>query len=78
MGLMLVGLLDWKAKRAGIKTGPAQLLDELGRIRESVIIEASGGPGKPRIRRQLEEMSEERRTLHAAMQVGIYTPCPHK
>jgi transposase len=78
LGLMMVGLLDWKAKRAGIKIGSARLLDQLGRIRESVVIEASGGPGKPRIRRQLEEMSEERRRPHAAMPVGIHTPHLHK
>jgi len=78
LGLTLVGLLDWKAKRAGIEISPARLLDELGRIRESVVIEAGGGPGKPRARRQLEEIPEERKALQAAMQVGIYTNHSHK
>ena len=72
LGQILVGLLQRKVANAGIKISADRLLDQLTRIREALIIERSQQRGRPRVRRQLEEMSEELRQLQTAAQV-VYT-----
>lgn len=72
LGLLLGGLLHWKVRCEGIKISPVRLLEELGKVREAVIIEATGGRGKPRVHRQLEEMSDKIRKLYEITQFSIY------
>lgn len=72
LGQILVGLVQRKATAAGIKVSSDQLLDDLSRIREALIIEKSGERGRPRVRRQLEEMTEDLKQLQAATKV-VYT-----
>jgi transposase len=59
-GYLLVRLLWWRARRDPSFTGsPRHLLSELSRIRCCRIVECTGRPGRPRVRRQLEDMSPD-------------------
>ncbi|MEW6609700.1 MAG: IS1634 family transposase [bacterium] len=78
LGLLLGGLVHWKVRRAGIKISLEHLLEKLNRIREAVIIEPTGGRGKPRVRRQLEEIPDEIKRLYEIIQFSIYKPETHK
>ncbi|MCP5120066.1 MAG: IS1634 family transposase [bacterium] len=56
-GYLLVRLLWWRARRdPGFIGSPRRLLSELSRIRCCRIVECTGRPGRPRVRRQLEDM----------------------
>jgi transposase len=56
-GYLLVRLLWWRARRDyGFTGSPRRLLSELSRIRSCRIVECTGRPGRPRVRRQLEDM----------------------
>jgi len=59
-GYLLVRLLWWRAQRdSSFNGGPRHLLSELSQIRCCRIVESTGRPGRPRVRRQLEEVSPE-------------------
>lgn len=67
-GYLLVRLLWWRARRAaGFQGSPRSLLAELSRIRCCRIIERTGQAGRPRVRRQLEEMDSALRELGQAL-----------
>jgi transposase len=66
LGLILVGLVLRKVKEYGIKISAERLIEKLELVREALIIEPQEGRGKPRIRRQLEEMEDEIRNLYEA------------
>ena len=56
-GYLLVRLLWRRARRdAGFSGSPRRLLAELSQIRSCRIVECTGRPGRPRVRRQLEDM----------------------
>jgi len=56
-GYLLVRLLWWRARRdAGFSGSPRRLLAELSQIRCCRMVECTGRPGRPRVRRQLEDM----------------------
>ncbi len=64
IGYLLVRLLWWRARRGtGFAGSPRSLLAELARIRCCRIIERTGQAGRPRVRRQLEEMDTSLRAL---------------
>jgi transposase len=61
---LLVRLLSWRARKANAFSGSLRnLLAELSQIRLSRLLDHSGRAGRPRVRRQLEEMSDELRNL---------------
>jgi len=63
-GYLLVRLLWWRAQRqAGFSGSPRTLLSELAQIRACRIVDRTGRAGRPRVRRQLEDMSDGLRTL---------------
>ncbi len=54
---LLVRLLWWRARQDPSFTGsPRRLLSELSQIRCCRIVECTGRPGRPRVRRQLEDI----------------------
>ena len=56
---LLVRLLSWRARKANAFSGSLRnLLSELSRIRLCRLLDHSGRAGRPRIRRQLEQMPE--------------------
>jgi transposase len=56
-GYLLVRLLWWRARRdTGFSGSPRRLLEELSQIRCCRMVERTGRPGRPRVRRQLEDM----------------------
>lgn len=56
-GCLLVRLLCWRARRdAGFSGSPRALLSELSQIRACRIVDRTARAGRPRVRRQLEEM----------------------
>ena len=58
-GCLLVRLLWWRARRdAGFSGSPRTLLSELSQIRACRIVDHTGRAGRPRVRRQLEEMPD--------------------
>jgi len=58
-GYLLGRLLWWRARReAGFSGSPRTLLSELAQIRACRLVDRTGRAGRPRVRRQLEEMSE--------------------
>jgi transposase len=64
MGYLLTRLLWWRARRdAGFTGSPRTLLTKLSQIRCCRIVDQTGRVGRPRVRKQLEEMSEELRRL---------------
>jgi len=61
---LLVRLLSWRAgKAAGFSGSLRNLLSELSRIRLCRLLDHSGRAGRPRLRCQLEEMSDSLRNL---------------
>jgi transposase len=61
---LLVRLLSWRARKANAFSGSLRnLLAELSQIRLSRLLDHTGRAGRPRVRRQLEEMSDELRNL---------------
>jgi transposase len=61
---LLVRLLSWRARKANAFSGSLRnLLSELSRIRLSRLLDHTGRAGRPRVRRQLEEMSDGLRNL---------------
>ena len=63
-GYLLVRLLWRRARRdAGFTGSPRSLLAELSQIRACRIIDRTGRAGRPRVRRQMEEMDEPLRHL---------------
>jgi hypothetical protein len=61
---LLVRLLSWRAgKAAGFRGSLRNLLSELSRIRLCRLLDHSGRAGRPRLRCQLEEMSDSLRNL---------------
>jgi len=69
IGLILAGLLHKKARVQNIEIPPGRLLNKLSKVREALVIEETGGRGKPRVRRQLEEMDEETKRLFEAISI---------
>jgi len=69
IGLILTGLLYKKVKEKGIDISPTKLLDKLENIREVLIIEDTGGKGRPRVRREMEEMDKETKKLFEAINI---------
>lgn len=60
MGYLLERLLWWRARRdAGFTGSPRNLLMKLSQIRCCRIVDKTGRAGRPRVRKQLEEMTEE-------------------
>jgi len=56
-GYLLLRLLWWRAQRdAGFTGSPRRLLSELSQIRCCRMVECTGQPGRPRVRRQLEDI----------------------
>jgi transposase len=64
LGFMLGGLLHRKVRQAGINVSMDKLMRRLGKVREVIVSEKQTGRGKPRLRRQLEEMPEDQRKLY--------------
>ena len=61
---LLVRLLSWRARKAEVFRGSLRnLLSELSQIRLCRLLDHTGRAGRPRIRRQLEEMPETLRNL---------------
>ena len=61
---LLVRLLSWRARKAEVFRGSLwNLLSELSQIRLCRLLDHTGRAGRPRIRRQLEEMPETLRNL---------------
>ena len=61
---LLVRLLSWRARKANAFHGSLRnLLSELSQIRLCRLLDHTGRAGRPRVRRQLEEMSETSRNL---------------
>ena len=61
---LLVRLLSWRARKANAFNGSLRnLLSELSQIRLSRLLDDTGRAGRPRVRRQLEEMSDGLRDL---------------
>jgi len=59
-GYLLVRLLWWRAQRdPSFNGGSRRLLSELSQIRCCRIVESTGRPGRPRVRRQLEETTPD-------------------
>jgi transposase len=64
MAYLLVRLLSWRARKANAFNGSLRnLLSELSQIRLSRLLDDTGRAGRPRVRRQLEEMSDGLRNL---------------
>ena len=64
MAYLLVRLLSWRACKANAFSGSLRnLLSELSHIRLSRLLDQTGRAGRPRVRRQLEEMPESLRNL---------------
>lgn len=58
-GYLLARLLWWRAQReAGFSGSPRTLLSELAQIRACRLVDRTGQAGRPRVRRQLEEMPD--------------------
>jgi len=64
LGFLLGGLLHRKVRQAGINVSMDELLRRLVAVREVIVSEKAAGRGKPRLRRQLEELSEKQRKLY--------------
>jgi transposase len=61
---LLLRLLSWRARKANAFNGSLRnLLSELSQIRLSRLLDDTGRAGRPRVRRQLEEMSDGLRNL---------------
>ena len=61
---LLVRLLYWRARKLNAFHGSLpNLLSELSRIRLSRLLDHTGRAGRPRVRRQLEDMPEILRDL---------------
>jgi hypothetical protein len=61
---LLVRLLPWRARKANAFNGSLRnLLSELSQIRLSRLLDDTGRAGRPRVRRQREEMSDGLRNL---------------
>jgi transposase len=61
---LLVRLLSWRARKANAFRGSLRnLLWELSQIRLCRLLDHTGRAGRPRVRRQLEEMSDSLRNL---------------
>jgi transposase len=61
---LLVQLLSWRARKAaGFSGSLRNLLSELSQIRLCRLLDHTGRAGRPRLRRQLEEMPENLRNL---------------
>jgi transposase len=61
---LLVQLLSWRARKANAFHGSLRnLLAELSQIRLCRLLDHTGRAGRPRVRRQLEEMTETLRNL---------------
>ena len=71
-GYLLVRLLWWRGQRAGFTESPRGLLSELSQIRCCRIVDRTGRVGRPRVRRQLEEMSAELQNLGQLL--GAFPP----
>jgi transposase len=69
IGLILTGLLYKKVKQKGIDIPPVKLLDKLENVREVLIIEDTGSKGRPRARRQMEEMDKETKKLFETINI---------
>ena len=69
IGLILTGLLYKKVREGGIDISPIELLKNLDGVREVLLIEDTGGKGRPRARRQLEEMDEVQRRIFEIIKV---------
>jgi len=64
MAYLLVRLLSWRACKANAFSGSLRnLLSELSQLRLSRLLDQTGRAGRPRVRRQLEEMPESLRNL---------------
>ncbi len=64
VGYLLLKLLERRARQAGLPIrSPRALLRRLQAIREVTLIEPSPRRGRPRVRRQLEELSPEAERL---------------
>ena len=61
---LLVRLLSWRARKTNAFHGSLRnLLSELSQIRVCRLLDHTGRAGRPRVRRQVEEMSETSRNL---------------
>ena len=61
---LLVRLLSWRARKAAAFSGSLRnLLSDLSRIRLCRVLDHTGRAGRPRLRRQLEDMPESLRNL---------------
>ena len=61
---LFVRLLSWRARKANAFHGSLpNLLTELSRIRLCRLLDHTGRAGRPRVRRQLEDMAETSRNL---------------
>lgn len=61
---LLVRLLSWRARKAAAFSGSLRnLLSELSQIRLCRVLDHTGRAGRPRLRRQLEDMPERLRDL---------------
>jgi transposase len=75
LALMLVSLLQRQLDRAGWRGSIAEILDELGRIRQvSVLYPPQGRSREPILHTTISEMSERQRTLFAALGLDRYLP----
>jgi hypothetical protein len=85
---LLVRLLSWRARKANAFNGSLRnLLSELSQIRLSRLLDDTGRAGRPRVRRQLEEMSDGlgatwancsklcHRSISLKQGVVVYTDC---
>lgn len=77
LALMLCSLLRRQLHRKGIDRSIADLLDELGKIREVGVVYPPRGKKKtPTIQMTLSEMSEDQRSLYEALDLQRY--CQHQ
>ncbi len=77
LALMLCSLLRRQLHRQGIDRSIADLLDELGKIREiGVVYPPQGKKKTPTIQMTLSEMSEDQRCLYDALDLQRY--CQHQ
>jgi transposase len=73
LALLLARLMVREAERAGIRASVRELLCDLSRIEETVLL-YQGERGRPRARRMLTEMSATQRRLYDVFGLDAYAP----